>query len=284
MSDFTRFIAAGVELTFAGAVGTDGLLIGGLSASLPASGAAGAGMARLSGIKVVPLTTPEPEVVAATGDDTTQGTFIFDSANPSQFSIQKSVFDFAADAFFQGTLTRDFGGITTGIMRPSQPVYPDVCWIFNRKTKKKRTTPDGIKAYSGYIVPLSNVFPRQGDQMTERTVADDFLTVAMQPVNQYNWGLTLTEALNGTEVGYAVPFNSDNPIHMKRWVGDNATVTFTLDYTPVSVAKTYVIVTPSGGVPFVATVNSVSVANKTFTLSAAPATNAAVVALYEFAP
>jgi hypothetical protein len=120
--------------------------------------------------------------------------------------------------------------------------------------------------------------------MQERTVADDFLTVAMQPINQYPWGLTLTEALNGTETGYAIPFNADNPIHMKRWVGDNTAVTFTLDYAPVSVAKTYVVVFPSGGVPFVATVNSVSAVNKTFTLSAAPATNAAVVALYEFTP
>ena len=285
MSDFNKFIRAGVEYTFAGVINTKGRLIGSTGTAPTAGAIGGSGMFRVKGVKSANPNVPDPEVVAATGDDTIQGTFIFDSGSPSQFEVTKSVFDLNFDALAQDILIRDFADAATTVMRPNPVDYPDFCLIFNSRTKKKEQALEGKKAWSGYIVPVSTVFPRFGNGMTERTVADDLLNVIMQPTGTYPWGLTMTTLLNGTEQGDAIPFNADYPLHMQRFTGDNSRTTFQLDYTPISVAKTLAVVsTASSDFGAAVTVSSVSPSLKQLTLAIAPAQDAELVVLYQFQP
>lgn len=281
-NEFNSFIAAGVDLVFAGFSDAGEVL--GATSSAPTPGAVGSGMFRVAGAQSIPSTVPDAERVPIDGDNTNLGTFLFDSSSPNEFTINRAVFDLSQIAAFNGTRVRTFGNwLSTAVLRSSNDNYADFAWIIQSNVKKKGGSVEGKAAWAGYFAPITTVVPLGRESFDSRTAASDRLSVVANPSSKYPYGVSLSIAQNAAETAPFIPFSSDYPMHIKRYTGDNATVTFNLDYTPVSTS--YILVYVDTGIgSYAVAVSSVNVNNKTFTLSAAPATNAKVFAVYGFVP
>lgn len=270
-------ISAGNQLSFWGQVDSIGFFNG--TSGAVATGATGEPMGKLLGIKTASPGPVEPDFVNITGDDTVLGAIDFGPNQAPTWIVEVAAFDMATDAILQGTLVETLGGLRIGVLQPNDPSYPDTCLIYQAKTKYKDTGSDGVKAWSGFIVPLATMIPLGRKELNERTPAVYRYKVVAQTASRKPWGVTISEALLGTSGGPLLPFTSDYPIVMERFTGNAIAVTFNLTYTPVSVARTVVHVDTAP-----TTVLSVSTTSKTFTLSSAPAAGAKVEVIYEFTP
>lgn len=272
-----RYIAAGTQLAFLGTVDSQGFLVGGDPTTTGA-------MIRLLGIQTANPGPVEGEDVNVPGDDTSLGKIEFGPAETPSFVVNLGAFDLRRDAVLQGTAVEAVGGggIQIGVIQPNEPEYPDVCLIIQSKSKKKDTGADGVKAWSGYIIPLCTAQPLHRETFEGRTAANDRIRVTTQVASRKPWGVTILSADLGTTGAPLLPFTADNPIVMQRFTGDGATTTFTLRETPISSAKTVIyrntqLLTTPGDY-------SVNTSTRVITFTGAPADQAKIEVLMEFAP
>lgn len=274
-------IAAGARLTFAGFVDTLGFLMGGAT-SAPANGS-GSGMLSILGIQQAPFAVQEGEAVNIEGDDGVIGQFLFDPNELPEFIINFGAFDLHQDALMQGTLVESFGQGYIGVMQPSNPTYPDVCLIVQGLAKSKDTGSDGTSAYDIYIFPVCTVQPLGRESAESRTGATNRWKVTPNIAGKKPWGVTITDAVNGTTGAPILPATFDNPITMHRYTGTGAGgQTVTLDKTPVSLAKIVVISDTAVLAP--TTDYTVNTSTKVLTFVTNPAAGAKVIVVYEFSP
>lgn len=276
-----KVIAAGFIHVHYGAIDGDGYLIGNTTTAPTAGAAAGSPMGRIDGVKTSDIAIVEPEVVTVTGDDGALGQFVFEPAALPSFTLETGINDLDYMALAQGTSVQNINDISIGVLQPRSPVYPDTCLILQRRAKSKAAGSDGVTQWEGVFVPKVQVVPLGSPDFTERSAATFRYRVNTNISDRHPWGVTLTEANNGTEAAPVIPFTSENPLHMHRFTGNNAVLTYgPLQYTPVSGAKTYVVI---NGLPQVLTTHfSVNTATKMITFVAAPGSNAKIVVLYEY--
>lgn len=273
---FTSQIAAGSTLAFLGFLDTDGFLTGG-TPTAPSAGTA-SGMARLRGIKAAPPTVPEPEFVQITGDDELIGEFDFDSVAQRGFIADFAVQNLEQEAYLLGTNVVTIGSVRYGAIDITNAPQRDCCLILQGRAKKQDSSNTGQKGYSGLIIPLASVKPLGRVSFTEREGAVYRLSITPQLASYNIWGTTVSDSVEGTTALRYQPFHADNPIHAVAFTGNNSATAFTLDYTPISAARTAAYANRVA-----ATVSSISTSPKQATLSGAPATNARGVVFYEFA-
>lgn len=232
MSNFDSFIAAGVELGFFGVIDTNGDLIGG-NATPPAAGTAiGNAMANIRGLTNADPVISPPDIVNIPGDDGTEGSFGFPAQGSPAFNVDKSIFHLMQDAIMQRTKTYDEGGIRMGILQPNTNNPEDVCWIIQSPTKKKDAGLNGLKAWSGYIIAISNVYPLGRQAFAGRAGASDRYRVVTQPADKLFNGVAIDTTNFGTAGGCIVPFDNDFPIFAERWTGNGIATDYTLKYKP----------------------------------------------------
>lgn len=235
-----RYISAGTQYAFFGFVDTAGNLLGS-SVTAPANGS-GSNMIRLLGIQQANPGPVEGEDVNIEGDDGSLGKIEFGPGETPSFVITLGAFDLETDAKLQSTLVETIGDIKLGVLQPNDPTYPDGCLIIQAKSKSKDGATGGAKSWSGYIIPLASVQPLGREEYSGRTAGANRLRVTTQVASKKNWGVTITEIVNGTNGAPLLPFTSDNPIAMARYTGTGAgSQTFTLDPLPVSLAKTIIV-------------------------------------------
>lgn len=275
-----RFISAGTQLAFFGQVDAFGFFAG-FSGNV-ASGANGESMRRLLGIKTANPGPVEPESVNVTGDDTTLGAIDFGPNEVPTWIMELAAADLANQALLQGTAVETLGGLKLGVLQPNDPVYPDICIIYQAKSKSKDPGSDGVKAWSGYIVPLTSVVPLGRAEFTERAPAADRYKVTAQVASRKPWGVTINEANLGTSGAPLIPFTADNPIVMERFTGNGVATTFNLVNTPISTVKTII---HNNTQPMTPTTDyTVNVAAKTITFGVAPVDGVKIEVLMEFSP
>lgn len=281
MAIVEQFIAAGTQWHFFGFLDTSGRLLGSTTTAPTAGTSTNGGMARVKAIKSANPTVPPPDVVPVTGDDALQGTFVFDSTEAQTFEVSASIFNQSQLAAWQGVIARTFAEITSVPMRPGAADYPDVCWLLNGRAKKKNG--NTASTWNSALVPLANVFPRARQSWEERTAAENMLTVVSSPTGQYPFGLTMTDTLDGTDSAHMYFWSSEYPTHMQRFTGNNAAQTYSLDYPPISAAKTLFVVDGIPPIGYPATSVSQSAKTATLTTVTAGASIAGWI-LYEFLP
>lgn len=275
----------------AGSVGTQqawlGIAGGGLynyllgsSATAPAAGTISP-MKQITGIQAAPTGIPEGEVIPVPGDDGVLGSIGFDSDAPTEFIITTGLFDLDLQALIQGTKVEAVGDINFGVVRPTAAEALNATIIVQSKAFKYDVGLRGQKAWHGYIYPAVNLRFLGRETFEGRTAAvNRFQVTANQGTHKF-WGDTFTDQVNGSDSMTAQEFISDNPLVAERITGDGSVVTFNLLNTPITAAKTNVWI---NGVKQVATTDyTVSAANKTITFGVAPANDAVVVLLYEYA-
>lgn len=234
MPTFQQFIAAGVDRAFYGVLDDEGDLAGG-TLTPPATGsAAGSPMLRLRGVVSADPTVQEPEVVNIPGDNGSQGNFIFAPEQSPSFTLEKSVFDLALQALAQGTLVYADGDVSMGALQPDDPAHPDLCWVLQSPTKKKDIGQNGLKAWSGYFLPLTQAYPLGRAQYQTRAAAVERMRIATTPVGKMFDGMEIDDTTLGTSGAPIIPFTSDYPVYFHRFTGDGTETTFVLDHTPAA--------------------------------------------------
>ncbi len=273
-------IQAGTQLAFAGQVDAFGFFAG--RTGSVASGSNGEPMIRLLGIKTANPGPVEPESVNITADDTTLGAIDFGPNEVPTWIMELAAHNLDHQALMQGTLVETLGGINLGVLQPNDPVYPDLCIIYQGKAKSKESGSDGVKAWAGYIIPLCSAVPLGRAEFAERAASVDRYKVTAQVASRKPWGVTILEANLGTSGAPILPFTSDNPIVMERFTGNGVATTFNLTNTPISAAKTIIHVNTALQTP--GANYTVDATAKTITFSVAPADLSKVEVLMEFRP
>lgn len=275
---FTKFIAAGVDRGFYGVVDDlTGYLLGGTTTAPVAGNAAGSAMLALTGMVSADPTVAEPAIVDVPGDNGSQGSFIFGPESQPAFTLEKSVFNMVLDAIAQSTKVFTDGQVNYGILQPANPVHPTMCWILQSPTKKKDVGVNGLKAWSGYIIPASEAFPLGRASFSTRAAASDRIRVAATPVSMLFDGMEINDTDFGTTEGPILYFTSDYPIVFHRFTGDAIEDTFVLSHTPAAANQVQVRV--NGILKVLTTDYTINLATKelVFGVGDIPANNAAIV-------
>lgn len=275
MPTFEQFIAAGVDLAFYGVIDDAGYLNGGSLAAPAAGNPDGSPMLRLRGVINTDPTVPEPEIVNIPGDNGTQGSFIFGSDASPAFTLEKSVFDLALQALAQGTLVFEDGTVKMGVLQPEAPNHPDLCWVLQSPSKKKDVGQNGLKAWTGYIIPLTQAFPLGRGAFNTRAGASDRMRIAVSPAAQNFDGMQLDETNFGTASAPIIHFTSDYPIYFHRFTGNGVEDTFMLAHKPASANEVRVRV--NGTLLMLTTHYTVNLTTKEITFVTPPANGAKIV-------
>lgn len=278
MASFSKSIDAGNDYAFLGIRDSNGFLVG-QGTSAPSQGASGSAMFRLLGIKEAPVTAAERSAVVATGDNgKVLATFNFLDPTPRSFVIELAVDDLERDATILGTTVQTIGEIKLGAYDIIDPAEINVSLILQSNAKKWNTGVVGQAGWGGYIIPLATAVPLSRNGFSESTPGVFRLQVTPQTADMDPWGITITDSTAGTAGLGFYKFDSEYPITMHAHTGTGALSTFTLDYKPVSAAKTKVY-----SARVAQTTTSVSTtAPYSVTISGTPIGGAQMVTIYEF--
>lgn len=190
--------------------------------------------------------------------------------------IRTAASDLATDAILTGTLTEAIGeALAGGEMTDRQGQEVDVAVIVYRQALNTKPGQQSLRQWQMRLFPIARLVPRPSG--ADQGGADENVYDLIPSISaKYPWGKAFTLTDNEFTEAQAIRLVADYPLMMERFNGDGILTTFNLSWTPISVAKTKVFVNGTA-----ATVSSVNTTAKTMTLSAAPASNAVVVALYE---
>lgn len=275
MGSFSKATAAGVAYGFIGFIDSNGFFIGGATTA-PSAGSS-SGMLRIRGVQTASPTVPEPETVQVGGDDELISEFDFASIAQRTFTVDVAVGDLDLDALLQGTNVQTLAEIKYGALDVEGATFPNACIIFEGNSKKMNTGVVGQAAWTGTMIPLCTVRPLGRVAYNSREGAAYRLSVTPQSAQYYPWGITMSSANAGTSGMRYIPLEMENPIHMVAFTGNNSATEFTLDYTPISVAKTAVTFNR-----VVDTTASVNTSTKTATATTTPPSSANGIIVYEF--
>lgn len=239
MTSFTKSATAGNTECWLGFLDSNGFLAGS-SPTAPSQGAAGSAMVRLYGIKEAPVAVPEQDVVQVTGDDDLIAEFDFTNIGTRSFVAEFAVEDLNMVAQLQGTLVETVGEIKMTGLDVIAPAELNVCLILQSRAKKIDAGVRGQKGWAGVIIPVATAKPLGRNGFSERTPGVYRLQITPQTASNHPWGISILDANAGTSGQRFTVFTAENPITMHAHSGNGALSTFTLDYAPVSAAKTKV--------------------------------------------
>ncbi len=276
----TELIAAGFERLDFMVLDSTGIAAG--STGTVSSGATGSAAGRILGVQTAEIRIGEPSEVNIPGDDGSMGTFAFAPDTIPGFDVIVGVHNLTNDAVFQGTNVLSEGSMSIGVLDPTLPVYADLSLIAVSRSKSKLNASQGVANYTGVIIPKCQAIPLGRATFQGREGAGFRYRITPTRSSAYPWGRTLqdTSSGEGTSGGVIFPWSAPNPITMHRWTGDNTTTTFNLGEKLATAAanefRLYIGTTlTTGGLTLVAAATS-------WTIGSAPATNAKVVAVYQY--
>lgn len=274
-SNTGKRIVAGFQAVYYGTRDADGNLLGNTTTA-PVSGATGSPAYRITG--AVSMTVPQPEAsaVPAPGDDTVLVNFIFAPDTLPEGNLITASRDAVFEAIAQGTVVKSYlaGNVIGSVLLPGTPTYEDMFIHGIRRAQTADETNFGNARWQNVVysnVQVQALF----NTMETRTHSPFDHKLVINNTNNKGTGETFTTANDGVQLAGGYVYDTNYPYHFIRYTGNGVLTTFNLSYTPISTSEILVFV---NGI--LATVSSVDIANKTFTLSVAPANNAVVVAFY----
>lgn len=244
----------------------------------------GSGARRVLGIETVPTVIPDPTRVRRRYDDAPGDIYMFASDQIPQGNLLFGVSDITAEATAQGSSIWTVGVWDMAIRGVSAPTFQDMMILTHSQAKSNDTLTFGTSGYLNTIYPNVQIYPTGTEELRAAQTAGFRYSVTFQQFRQWITGATLSNSNFNTTDGLSVSWWSLYPTIVHSYIGDGATATITVDYTPVDTTSTKAYVaTISGGVVTVttATVSSVNTSTKVITLSAAPASGSYVNILYE---
>lgn len=270
----TTRIGAGFRVIHYGLTDTNGYLVGGTEAAA-AGNTNGKGMVRLYGAQTINTAVPEPTRVTVSGDDSPMVTFDFEAEELPGGALELAARTNDFEAFVQGSLVEEIDDLEVGVLQPGGGEPQPVVLLLSRRAKKWTAA---SKAWENLVIPAATVTPLGGDYQ-QRTATPYRYSISTSKTSRTPWGKLFSALANGATSAPIIPIDSDNPVMMHAFKGDNAETDFILTYTPISLDKTSVFV---NGVKLAQADYALNTSTKTVTFDVAPATDALIVVLYEY--
>lgn len=277
-----KLFSAGVDSVHAGLLNSTGLFSG-QSASISNGGDSGPFV--VIGAQSADISIPDLERVNVDGDDGRLGTFLFDSADESNFTFEAGGLDMAVAAATQGTVLRALGDWDVNLIRPGTRTPQQMCWIINSQAKSLESASTGVAGFRVTIIPRLELSYLGPSGQTSRNPHTYRYSAIINPSTTHAWGEALVEGTDGDTKMDAIEFYAENRVTMHAFVGDNSTDTVTLDYTPAGADTTNKVLVWKDGTQLTKTTHyTVNTGTKvlTFTAGNIPDTGEEVVIVYEY--
>lgn len=248
-----------------------------------ANGSDGGGMI-LTGIKTASGQAREPSRVQSTGDDRrTKFQFIFPTEELPAMEMQFNVRDLLRDGAIAAANAFDISTTMKAIAGDTNEAFDiQCCVIVSGIAKSADTATSGATRYRNRIYGSVNMMYIDENWQEVEAVTYQYRGYPSQ-MSKFPWGLALNVTTHGvTKKTYTDVF-SVYPATLHTLIGDNATTSFTVDYTPAGVSTSGSVKVWIDGVAYADTDVTVTTATKTIALAAAPTTAAKVIVLYESA-
>lgn len=265
--------AAGLRAVQLGARGSGGNFAGFANLTAANTGVASS-MRRVPGVVTAPNPVPNANRVRNRGNDGYIATQLFE-AEPPDFDIESEANDQDIENLMIGSSTYVLGQWDMLGRGAAIPNLRDMVVLLTRVAESEESGNEG-NGYDNLLIMSSKFQPRQGSFAFQSASGVTYAGNANR-VTKLPWGVTVATAMT---LGDAMTFElwSEYPLTMTCFIGDNAIVAVPLGYTPISTAKTKAFTFSTAAA---ITVSSVDTALDTATLSAAPASGAIAVLLYE---
>ena len=234
----------------------------------------------IDGAKSFTSNVPDSQFVTHTGNDQAFAQDVLPPTELENASLTTGKTNLSADAILSDTLVEEIGGdlVMGGMSTNKQGCEPQVILMGWRQAldTDPNSTNFGQRRYITNMYPSARTIPQAGNTEEGGDDVNNY-NVAPTVVTQTPWGVSFSEVTNGFTRGQRLRFISDNPLMVEGFDTDGIETTFSLDFAPISVAKTHVWFYGSPQ-----TVDSIDASAKTFTLNSAPAEAVdRMVALYE---
>ena len=233
-----KTIAAGFRYLWYGVVDSSGYFIGGTATAPTAGAAAGSGMLRLDGARTLPVNIPEPDNVVVSGDDEPMVSFEFDSEDLPNGLFEVAQRNNTFDALIQGTKVESIGDIEMSVLDPKDRDSQSMCLLLSRRAKSWLAGEKGVKKWENLFIPRCTIKPLF-TTVEQRTFTPYQYAINLSRSDRSGWS-TISINLHGTTAASIIPIDSDNPLYLQRWTGNNSQQAFTMNYAPVSGAKSYI--------------------------------------------
>lgn len=231
-------------------------------------------MRLLIGGVTAPSPLPQATRVRNRGRDTFIAEHVFD-APPNDFNIVFEDFDGDVSALIN-TLTVFTLGEWDIVPEGGPTTFQAMYWLFTRHAISKETATDGTAGFENLLVLNSSgrVEPGTMDFQAPGTFT---IVATASPVTETPYGTTAL-ASHGQQTIVTERWFSEYPCSMTCFVGDNSEVDVGLGFTPISTDKTKAYNVDTGAA---LTVSSVNTSTDEAVLSAAPASGALCLVVYE---
>lgn len=277
MANTIKYVAAGLDAVHAAYRADTGAYMAGWSNLTTSSTAGtGSGMRKLTGAQDFPLAPQDTNVVQVRGDDGLQGTFQFESDSPITGQLVMGVKDLTFSAATRGETALAIGEWTMVAEDGSPTAQPNLMYLVTRRAISKDSATDGAALFENRLWYNCQTIDK-GSALSYQADAKFNYNITANKSAYTAWGTTCAASFNSTYKCSTV-WVSTNRTMLHCWVADGTAMAVTVDYTPVSSAKSKAYKVSDGSA---LTVSSVSAGSKTITLSAAPTTGTVVVLIYE---
>lgn len=273
-----EFIAGGFKLAYYTKLDTDGYATG--ASGVVAAGATFTPAGRIKAARTAPIQLEAPTASPVTGDNVVYGAFQFAPENVPNFTLELAVNNMTFNARAQGSLTRNIGNASVGVIQPQAFTPTDLALWFIRDAKSQQGSTVGKGMYQTIMLMKATAYPL-GANLAQREVANFQAQITINPSSGTPLGYTLTTTNENTEVASGLEWTSDYPFFLDATLGTGAVTAFgPLTFTPASSSLSDVLVYVEG-IRQTANV-TINTTTKLVTFSVAPLSGQRIEVWYQY--
>lgn len=277
MANATKWAAIGDEALLLSVRGASGYFAGWAGLTAASTPNTHSSLYKFAGVQALPLGLNEQVSKSINGDDGIVATFNFPSTDPVSATLEMGVEDLDVAAKVAGMTNYALGEWTMSALGGTITTKQAMIALNVRKAIALDSSNNGVQGYVNELWYNLTLDPLDDEGRSHQTEGKFRYAVVANPSTVLPWGVTNLVAHGATE-RYFSRFFTPNRFALEVHIGNNSNADIPLTYTPISTAKTKAFNGATGGA---LTVSSVSTGAKTATVSAAPASGAITVVVYE---
>lgn len=247
-----------------------------------------AGMGRLRGVDTIDIGEPDAPRVYAVGDNGVISAFINQPPTMPGGNLTLGVFNQNFVTKSNGTKIFTIGDWDLALGFPLCFSLADQLLIINAPANSEESSSLDEGGWACSMVLKAQIQGKSSNQIQTAAPRKYGNVLSLKRSTYAPWGLAFSSATHGSTAGaFLGPFMSPYPIKMHTFIGDNSTVTFTLDETPAAANSTAVYLTQAGtALVYGAGAGKyvVDTSTRVVTMGTAPGAGVIVTVLYEFIP
>jgi hypothetical protein len=226
---------------------------------------------------------PDPRVVNVTGDNGRfKHQYVFQAEALPTLDYNFGILDMSAYAKFTGTKVdaslAEWNMI--GIDTNQNPRQNTMLMLENSDAQDATTSNGGQARFWNVIYPAATIY-YTGGAANEAAAHDWNWKGYITRVGKYPWGTSFTTGTNGFTSASGIGVGTVYPLTMHTLIGDGATTTVTLTYTPSSDATGYGIRAINWNTGATVSLTSAVPGTRIVTFASAPAAGVPIVIIYE---